>query len=168
LTSGSNVNEAACVAGVVGFNAVNYSTGYIPAGPNLNISGRSGASAQYATFYIKATGISSFKLALTGTYSGVFVKMPNFNFTAAGLTKGSNYDASNGWMDLSVAAPGVGMPGTSTNGMGCALGATATGSTGTFTCTFNNGSSTYSADNLILVRIKFAAGQSLSALSFLA
>lgn len=161
----SLVYEASVVGGVLKHDITNYSSGYIPAGPNLS-SGRS--AAQYATFYIKATAISSFKVDVAGTYAGIWVKLANFNFTAAGLSKGSAYDAVNGWMDLTAAAPAVGMPGTSTNGMGCASGQVATGSTGTFTATFNNGSSTYAADNMIMIRIKLTSGQSISTLRFLA
>jgi hypothetical protein len=63
---------------------------------------------------------------------------------------------------------GAGIPGNQggANGsLGCALGAVANGS-GSWTATFGTLSSTSSANNIILVRFKLSAGQSISALSF--
>jgi hypothetical protein len=86
---------------------------------------------------------------------------------------GSSIDASstlNGWLDMSLAYNGAGVPGFNTNGSnGCAVGGTATLNSAVtnknVTATFGTVSSTSTATNEIYVRIKLTSGQSLTALS---
>lgn len=148
--------DAAVVGGVLSHDVVNYTTGFIPAGPD-----RSGYDAdQYVTFMFRRTAVSKFDIKVTGSYSGMYVKLP-------GLTE-ANTNTTNGWLNMGTLYGGAGYAGdkNGANGsLGCALGAVANGS-GTWTCTFGTLSSTNSSNNLVLVRFKLKAGQSISALSF--
>lgn len=148
--------DAAVVGGVLNHDVTNYSTGYLPAGPN-----RSGFdSSQYVTFLFRRTAVSKFDINVTGTYADMFVKLP-------GLSE-ANTTSTNGWLNMKTLYGGAGFAG-DTNGangsLGCALGAVANG-TGSWTCTFGTLSSTNAANNLVLVRFRLTAGQSITALSF--
>jgi hypothetical protein len=128
----------------------------LPAGPNRTAFG----ATQYVTFFMRRTAVSKFDISVTGTYSGMWVKLP---------TLSDLYTASaNGWYSMSTIYGGSGKPGdqAGANGsLGVALGSVASG-TGTWTCTFGTLSSTDSANNIIMVRFKLTAGQSITALSF--
>lgn len=149
-------HDAAVVAGILKNDRTDYSTGYLPAGPN-----RSAFDAdQYVTFAFRRTAVSKFDIKVTGTYSEMFVKLP-------GLTE-TNTSTTNGWLNMKTLYGGAGYAGdqNGANGsLGCALGAVANGS-GSWTCTFGTLSTTNSDNNLVLVRFKLAAGQSITALSF--
>ena len=158
-TSSSSINawDATVVAGVLQNDVNNYST-FLPAGPNLS----SHNATQYVTLMFQRTAVSKFNIAVTGTYAGMWVQMP-------GLT--TQYTATaNGWYNMFAPYNGSGKPG-DTNGangsLGCALAGNATGSSGSFTCTFGTLSSTNSANNIVLVRFALTAGQTISALSFI-
>lgn len=148
--------DATVVAGLLKHDVVNYSVGYLPVGPNLSTQ----AASQYVTLAFRRTAVSKFDISVTGSYAGMWIKLP-------GLSDDKTVSA-NGWYSMSTLYGGAGYPG-DTNGangsLGCALGSVATG-TGTFTATFGTLSSTSSSNNLILVRFKLTAGQSISALSF--
>lgn len=157
-------HEAAVVAGIAAHNAVNYSTGYFPVGPDLSV-GRAGT--QYITFRLQRTAVSKFNINFTGKVSGCQVAMP-------GSSLDTTSAAANGWIDATVAYSGAGVPGTGVGGngsAGCALGgAITTGTTGSQnkTVTFGTESSTNSTSNYIYVRFALAAGDSITALSFVA
>jgi hypothetical protein len=156
-------SDATIVAAVLKHDQTNYSTGYLPAGPNLS-SGRSGS--QYFTFKIVRTSVSKFDIRWTGTLAGLWVAVP-----------GSTIDSSSGlsgWLDASVAYAGSGIPGSNTgaggNGSnGCALGTVAPLNSAqtnrSITITFGTVSSSSTATNEIYVRIKLTSGQSITALS---
>jgi hypothetical protein len=148
--------------GVVKFDQTNYSTGYLPVGPNLSGQG----SNQYFTFKFVRTSVSKFDIAFTGTIAGLWVALP-----------GSSLDTSstlNGWATLATAYAGAGYPGAGTGGNGsngCALGGVVSlGTSGSqsITATFGTLSSSSTATNEIYVRIKLTSGQSLTALSIVA
>ena len=155
--------DATMVGGVLKHDQTNYSTGYLPVGPNLSV-GR--GSAQYFTFKFVRTATSKFDIKWTGTLAGLWVALP-----------GSGIDTSstlNGWLDLSVAYAGAGQPGASIanggNGSnGGALGGVAPLNSAqtnkAVTATFGTVSSSSTATNEIYVRIKLTSGQSISALS---
>lgn len=148
-------HEAAIVGGLLKQDQVNYSTGYLPAGPNR----ASMDATQYVTFMFRRTAVSKFDIAINGTYTQIWVKLPGLSET---------YANNNGWYSMSTLYGGAGIPGNQggANGsLGCALGAVASGS-GSFTATFGTLSSTSAANNIILVRIKLATGQSVNSLSF--
>jgi len=148
-------------AGVLKHDQTNYSTGYLPAGPNLS-SGRTGT--QYFTMKFVRTAVSKFDVKYTGNIAGMWVALP-----------GSVIDSSssaNGWINMAVAYGGAGYPGVNSPGNGsdgCATGGIVTLNTSVTnsskTCTFGTVSSSSTATNEIYVRIALTAGQSVTALT---
>jgi len=155
--------DATVVADILKHDETDYSSGYLPVGPDLS-TGRSGT--QYFTFRIVRTSVSKFDIKWTGTIAGLWVALP-----------GSTIDSTsglNGWLDMSIAYAGAGVPGSNTgaggNGSdGCALGGTAPLNTNqtnkAVTVTFGTVSSSSTATNEIYIRIALDAGQSVTALS---
>lgn len=149
--------------GIIKFDQTNYSTGYTPIGPNLSGQG----STQYFTFKFVRTTVSKFNVIYTGTLAGLWVALP-------GSTIDTTASPTSGWLDMSTAYAGSGVPGTGAGGngsAGCAVGGVAvlnsaqtnknvTASFGTV----QSGSSGTN-DGSIYVRIKLTSGQSLTALS---
>jgi len=161
-TSTLQTYDTTVVAAILKHDQVNYSTGYLPVGPNLS-SGRTGD--QYFTFRFTRTVVSKFDISITGNVAGCFVALP-----------GSTIDSTstlNGWIDMSVAYAGSGVPGANTgaggNGSnGCALGGvftTNSSSTQSKTCTFGTVSSSSTVSNEIFVRLRLVSGQTVTALS---
>jgi len=153
--------DSTVVANVLKHDQTNYSTGYLPAGPDLS-SGRSGT--QYFTFKIVRTSVSKFDIKWTGTIAGLWVALP-----------GSAIDTSstlNGWLDMSIAYAGSGQPGAGTGGNGsngASLGGVAPLNSAqtnkSVTATFGTVSSSSTPDNEIYIRIALTSGQSVTALS---
>jgi hypothetical protein len=148
--------DSTIVAASLKHDQTNYSTGYLPVGPNLS-SGRSGA--QYFTFKFSRASVGKFNIQFTGTLAGLWVALPGSAIDTAAA-------ATNGWVDMSVAYPGSGVP-----SVGCAVGGTVTlnsGGTQSKTCTFGSANSSDSgASGEIYIRIKLTAGQSITALAIL-
>jgi hypothetical protein len=148
-------------SGVLKHDQTNYSSGYLPAGPNLS-SGRTGT--QYFTIKFVRTAVSKFDIKYTGTIAGMWVALP-----------GSVIDSSssaNGWINMAVAYGGAGYPGVNSPGNGsdgCAVGGVVSLNTSVTnsskTCTFGTVSSSSTATNEIYVRIALTAGQSVTALT---
>ena len=148
-------------SGLLKHDQTNYSTGYLPAGPDLS-SGRS--STQYFTIKFVRTAVSKFDIKYSGNVAGMWVALP-----------GSVIDSSssaNGWISMSVAYGGAGYPGVNSPGNGsdgCAVGGIVTLNTSVTnnskTCTFGTVSSSSTATNEIYVRIALTAGQSVTALT---
>jgi hypothetical protein len=159
--SALSTTDATVVGGAIKQDKTNYSTGYLPVGPDLSTQ----ATTQYITFRIKRSAVSKFDISLTGKISGCWVSIPGstIDTTAAG---------TNGWVDMSVAYAGAGIPGNGAGGNGsngCALAGTMTlnsQATQSRTATFGTASSTNSTGNYIYVRFKLATGDSITALSF--
>ena len=149
------------VANVLKHDQTNYSTGYLPAGPDLS-TGRSGT--QYFTFKIQRSSVSKFDIKWSGTIAGLWVALP-----------GSVIDTSstlNGWLDMSIAYAGAGQPGAGTGGNGsngASLGGVAPLNSAqtnkAVTATFGTVSSTSATNNEIYIRIALTSGQSVTALS---
>jgi hypothetical protein len=155
-------NEAKNVANTIRYDVTDYSTGYLPVGPNYSTH----AASQYFTFRFTKAALSKFNISFTGTVAGLWVALP-----------GSPIDSSsslNGWMDMNTAYAGSGYPGVNSPGNGsngCALGGIVVlNSAGaqSRTCTFGTQSTTNATDNEVYVRIKLTSGQSLTALSIVA
>ena len=149
--------DATVVAAVMKYDVTNYSTGYLPVGPNLS-SGR--ASSQYFTFKFTQASLQNFNINYTGTIAGLWVALPGSIIdTTAAPTKG--------WLDMSQAYNGIGIPGTGVGGngnAGCSTnGAAILNSNGTYSVTFTPGST--SSVGSVYVRVKLTSGQSLTALS---
>lgn len=149
-------------AGVVKFDQTNYSTGYLPVGPNLSGQGAS----QYFTFKFTRTTVQRFDVAYTGTIAGLWVALP-------GSAIDTTASPTSGWLNMAVAYAGSGVPGTGAGGngsAGCAFGGVATlnsSITKSVTANFGTVQSGSSGTNAgdIYVRIKLTSGQSLTALS---
>jgi len=147
--------EAVVRGGVLRHDQVDYSTAYVPAGPDYS-SGRSGA--QYFQVELIRSNVSDFRITVAGSYGGCWVCMPD-NSTWTGALSGKN-----GWADMSEAYRGAGLP-TSAEA-GCAIGAKMTGTGGTFTCTLGTESSSNDTNNRILVRFRLDAGDSITNIQF--
>ena len=153
--------DSTVVANILKHDQTNYATGYLPAGPNLS-AGRTGT--QYFTFKIVRTSVSKFDVKWSGNIAGIWVALP-----------GSTIDttsSANGWLSMSTAYAGAGIPGVNAPGNGsdgCALGGVAplnsVQTNKSVTATFGTVSSSSTATNEIYVRIALTSGQSVTALS---
>jgi hypothetical protein len=151
--------EATVVGGVLKHDQTNYSTGYLPVGPNYS-TGRSGA--QYVTFAFARTALSQFKINVTGSYNGCWIKLPGVSDNGT-----ISPNAAGGWWNAFQSYDGAGVPGeTGDTNAGCASGTVMAGASGTYTVTFGTQSSTNATSNMILVRFRLTAGQQITALSF--
>ena len=147
--------EAAVRGGVLRHDQTNYSTGYLPVGPNYS-SGRSGA--QYYQLQLITPNVSEFNIVVTGTYSGCWVCMPDNSTWTTGLSN------TNGWADMFTAYGGSGVPRNAAPG--CASGTVMSGSSGTFKCVFGTESSSNDTNNRILIRWRLNNGHSITAMSY--
>ena len=147
--------EAIVRGGVLRHDETNYSTGYLPAGPDYR-SGRSGA--QYFQVELIRSNVSQFRISYTGSAAGCFVCMPNNSTWTTSLS------GTNGWADMFQAYRGAGVPTSSESG--CSSGGVMGSSGGTFTCTFGTESSSNDSNDRILIRWKLTSGQSITAMSF--
>ena len=147
-------NDATIVAGTLKHDQVNYSSGYLPVGPNLS-TGRTGA--QYFTFRFVRTSVSKFDIQFTGTIAGMWVALPGSAIDTAAA-------ATNGWIDMSLAYGGSGVPSS-----GASVGGVVTLNSAVTnhrkTCTFGTVSSSSTSTNEIYVRIKLTSGQTVTALT---
>jgi hypothetical protein len=155
--------DATNVAAKIQFDQTNYSTGYLPVGPNL--SGQ--ASSQYFTFKFTRTTVSKFDILYSGTIAGLWVALP-------GSTIDTTASPTSGWLSMATAYAGSGVPGAGSGGngsAGCAVGGTAVlnslQTNKSVTATFGTVQSGSSGSNTgdIYVRVKLTSGQSLTALS---
>ena len=147
--------EATVIGGDLKHDQTNYSTGYLPVGPDYS-SGRSGS--QYFQLEMIRSNVSEFLIVINGSYSGCWVCMPdNSSWT-------SSLSGVNGWADMFQTYKGSGIP--TTAQPGCAFAGNMTGSTGTFICVFGTESSSNDANNRILVRFKLNSGNQINTLSF--
>lgn len=154
-----NAAEAAVSAGVLLHDQTDYSKSFLPVGPNYS-TGRTGA--QYITVEFARSAVSTFKINVTGTYAGCWVRLP-------GVTDNPSISpaATGGWLDASKAYDGAGVPGEAGDTLaGCAQGALMAGQSGSYTITFGPQTSTNANGNRIQVRIRLNAGQSITSLSF--
>ena len=147
--------------GLLKWDATNYSTGYLPAGPNLS-SGRSGT--QYFTIKFVRTNVSKFDITYAGNVAGMWVALP-----------GSVIDSSsgaNGWINMAQSYAGAGYPGVNSPGNGsdgCSVGGAValnvTTASVSKTCTFGTVSSSSTSTNEIYIRIALTLGQIVTGLS---
>ena len=147
--------EAVVRGAVLRHDQTNYSTGYLPAGPNYS-SGRSGA--QYFQMELIRSNVSEFNITVTGSYGGCWVCLPDNSAWTSSLS------GTNGWASMFAAYRGSGVP-TSAE-PGCASGGNMSGSSGTFTSVFGTESSSNDSNNRILIRWRLDNGDSITAMSF--
>jgi len=161
----SGTKEATIRLGVLEHNTTDYSTGYLPVGPDRSAD----TGTQYFTFAFRRTTMANFDINIVSSsgISGLFIASPGTDIDdASGL---------NGWLDTSLQYAGAGIPGSDTgnsgNGSnGCAFtGADviSTGSSlnGSFTQTLGSENASNATGNVVLVRIALASGESVTSLS---
>ena len=160
----AGTKEATIRLGVLKFSANNYSTGYLPVGPNRSSDG---TSYQYFTMGFQRTGVSNFNLNIVAPagVAGVWIAAPGTTIdTTSGL---------NGWLTATTSYAGSGVPGSNTgaggNGSdGCGSGALIAANValnGTFTMTLGTVSMSSATNNVALIRIALASGQTVSTLA---
>jgi hypothetical protein len=160
----AGTKEATIRIGVLKWSANNYSTGYLPVGPDRSSDG---TSYQYFTMGFQRTGVSNFNLNIVAPagVAGVWVAAPG---TTIDSTSGLN-----GWLIASTSYAGSGVPGSNTgaggNGSdGCGSGALIAANValnGTFTMTLGTVSMSSATNNVALIRIALASGQTVSTLA---
>lgn len=161
----AGTKEASIRIGILKHDVTNYSTGFLPVGPNR--SGDTGT--QYATFAFRRTAVSSFTLNLispTGIL-GAFIALPG-----AGT---DNSSTLNGWLDCAVQYNGAGRPGADlSNGGNGSNGVASTGAdrilsnsslNGAFTMNLGIENMTNSTGNVCLIRFALTSGQSITSFS---
>ena len=160
----AGTKEATIRIGVLKWSANNYSTGYLPVGPDRSSDG---GSYQYFTMGFQRTGVSNFNLNIVAPagVAGVWVAAPGTTIdTTSGL---------NGWLTATTSYAGSGVPGSNTgaggNGSdGCGSGALIAANvalSGTFTMTLGTVSMSSATNNVALIRIALASGQTVSTLA---
>ena len=147
--------EAVVRGAVLRHDQTDYSSGYLPAGPDYS-SGRNGT--QYFQIELIRSNVSEFRITYSGAAAGCFVCMPDNSAWTTSLS------GTNGWADMFQAYRGAGIP-TSAE-PGCSSGGLMTSSGGTTTCVFGTESSSNDSNNRILIRWKLTSGQSITAMSF--
>ena len=146
--------EAAVRGGDLRHDQTDYSTGYLPVGPDYS-SGRGGS--QYFQFQFIQSSISEFKISYTGSLAGCWVCMPDNSTWTTSLS------GTNGWADMFQAYKGSGVP--TTAEPGCSSGGVMDTNGGTFTCVFGTESSSNDSNNRVLIRFKLTSGNSISDIS---
>lgn len=134
-------DEASVVGGKIKQDTTNYTTGFMPVGPDYSTHD----ATQSFEFEFTRSSVSKFDIQIDGTYSGLEVKLPGVA----------------GWWDMTQLYPGAGLP-----NPGCASGTVASGS-GTFGCTFGTETSTNSTGNKILVKLTMSAGDVVNSIEIL-
>jgi len=164
----AGTKEATIRLGVLKHDITNYSTGYLPAGPN-----RSGdAGVQYLTFAFRRASVSNFDINITAPSGvlGVWIAMPGSRIDSLNSGTGPT-SGLNGWLDCSTTKLS-GTPGSVTasggNGSdGCALLvgdkiASNTALSGGYTMSFGGANSSETTYNVILVRVALVSGQTVT------
>ena len=160
----SGTKEATIRLGVLKYDVTDYSSGYLPVGPDR--SGDTGT--QYFTFAFRRTTASNFDINITSSgIAGLWIAAPGTAIDSASTL--------NGWLDASTTYGGSGVPGANTgsggNGSnGCAFTsgdriAASTSLSGGYTMTLGSENMTNATGNVVLVRIALTSGQSVTALS---
>ena len=158
----SGTKEATIRIGKLEHNVVDYSSGFLPVGPDR--SGDTGT--QYFTFAFRRQTVANFDINITSTgIAGLFIAAPGTNIdSTSGL---------NGWLRADQQYAGAGTPGSGVGGNGsdgCAstgadVIATSTSLSGGYTMTLGDQNMSSATGNVVLVRIALTSGQSVTALS---
>ena len=161
----SGTQEATIRLGVLKHDTTDYSTGYLPVGPDRSTD----TGTQYFTFAFRRQVVANFEINLdsdTGI-AGLWIAAPG---TAIDNTSGLN-----GWLDAGIQYAGSGIPGSNTgaggNGAdGCAsLGAdiipSSTALNSSYTLTLGSENMSNATGNVVLVRIALTLGQSVNSVS---
>ena len=162
----AGTQEAVVRWGTLDHFTTDFSSGYLPTGPDLN-TGRSGT--QYFTFAFRRATMANFDISLNSStgITGLWIAAPG--------TAIDDASTQNGWVDGTVQYAGSGVPGDDTgNGGNGSLGCALTGAdvipTGSsinaaYTMTLGSENSSNSTGNNVLVRIALASGETLTSVS---
>jgi len=154
--------EATVRLGVLKHDTTDYSTGFLPVGPDRSAD----TGTQYFTFAFRRQVVANFDINITSAgISGLWIAAP-----------GTGIDSSsglNGWLRADTAYAGAGVPGSGTGGNGsdgCAFNNSdriqaSTALSGGYTMTLGEENMSNATGNVVLVRIALASGQSVSSLS---
>jgi hypothetical protein len=155
--------ESTIRLGILKHDTTNYSTGFLPVGPNR--SGDTGT--QYFTFAFRRQVVANFDINITSStgVSGVWIAAPG---TQIDSTSGLN-----GWLRADTAFAGSGVPGSGVGGNGsdgCASNSgdrilPSTALSGGYTMTLGSENMSNATGNVVLVRIALSSGQSITNLS---
>jgi hypothetical protein len=162
----AGTREATIRLGVLKFSANNYSTGYLPVGPNRSADG---TSFQYFTFAFQRTVTAQFNLNIVAP-SGV----ANVWIAAPGTTL-DNTSGGFGWFRCDTTYAGSGKPGVNvgaggngTDGVAVTSGDRILANTalnGAYRMTLGTENLTNATNNVCLVRIALASGQTVTTLA---
>ena len=155
--------EATIRLGILKHDTTDYSTGFLPVGPDR--SGDTGT--QYFTFAFRRQVVANFDINITSTsgVAGVWIAAPG---TQTDTTSGLN-----GWLRADTTYAGSGIPGSGAGGNGsdgCASNSgdrilTSTALSGGYTMTLGSENMSNATGNVVLVRIALTSGQSITNLS---
>ena len=160
----SGSQEATVRWGVLKHDTTDYSTGYLPVGPDRS----SDTGTQYFTFAFRRQVVANFDISINSTgIAGMWIAAPGTGIdTASGL---------NGWLECTSQYAGAGVPGSDTgnggNGAdGCALTGADVVPTGSsinsnYTMTLGAENMSNATNNVVLVRIAIASGKQINSLS---
>jgi PKD repeat protein len=115
----AGTTEAVVRWGNLRVNTTNYSSGYLPVGPDLSTGGDR-TTTQSFKFALQRPILQNMKVVFTGRVAGMYIAAPGTKLTDTSNTL-------NGWLNANVAYAGSGFPGDNTaaggNGSsGCAVG----------------------------------------------
>ena len=160
----SGTQEATVRWGTLEHNTTNYSTGFLPVGPDRSAD----TGTQYFTFAFQRQVVANFDInIISNGIAGMWIAAPGTGVdTASGL---------NGWIECTSQYAGAGVPGSDTanggNGAnGCALtGAdvvpTNTSINSSYTMTLGSENISNATNNVVLVRIALASGKEITSIS---
>jgi hypothetical protein len=158
----AGTKEATLRLGVLKHDITNYSSGYLPVGPNR--SGDTGT--QYFTFAFRRKAVANFDINIVSSgIAGLWIALPGTSIdTTSGL---------NGWLRADTAYAGSGIPGSGSGGNGsdgCAFNSgdrilPSTSLSGGYTMTLGSENMSNATGNVVLVRIALSSGQSITSLS---
>ena len=160
----SGTKEATIRLGVLKYDVTDYSSGYLPAGPDR--SGDTGT--QYFTFAFRRKAVAGFNINITSSgVAGLWIAAPG--------TAIDNSSTLNGWLRSDQVYAGSGIPGgdTGNNGNGsdgCAANSGArivasTSLSGNYNMTLGTENMSNATGNVVLIRIALTSGQSVTSLS---
>ena len=157
----SGTKEATIRLGVLKYDVTDYSSGYLPAGPDRS----SDTGTQYFTFAFRRKAVAGFNINITSSgIAGLWIAAPG--------TAIDNSSTLNGWLRSDQVYAGSGIPGgdTSNNGNGsdgCAANSGArivasTALSGNYNMTLGTENMSNATGNVVLIRIALTSGQSIT------
>ena len=159
----AGTKEATIRLGVIKHDVTNWSTGYLPAGPDRSAD----TGLQYFTFAFRRTAVASFDINITSStgIAGAWIAAPG--------TLIDSSSAYNGWILCDTTKAAAGYPGSQGGGNGndgCAVTdadriISGTALSGGYTMSLGTQNMSGATNNVVLIRFALSAGQSISYLS---